>query len=223
MENRNGTNTASIEQDAVNVLSLRTKQVDLATIHAFVRTGDEFLARLKFKDGHSSEDNSDEIGDILLINIAREQIVRRKPHEEYIALSYVWGDSKNESLRLNALNFQSLSTPGGLNSQEKPIPKTVQDAIHVAQALGLRYLWVDSLCIIQDNPTEVHREISRMGEIYRNSKLTIVAASGNNNRSGLPSWVPDWSLYTNSLMVSKPIDGQLTELFEECKPCRKLS
>ena len=56
------------------------------------------------------------------------------------------------------------------------LPKTVQDAITVTKLLGFRYLWVDSLCIIQDSNEDKSKEIDRMGNIYLHSHLTISAS-----------------------------------------------
>lgn len=50
-----------------------------------------------------------------------------------------------------------------------------QDAINVTRRLGLRYLWIDSLCIIQDEIDDKRTQISQMGTIYKNSYLTIAA------------------------------------------------
>jgi hypothetical protein len=57
------------------------------------------------------------------------------------------------------------------------LPKTIQDAITTTRAMGLRYLWVDSLCILQDSEEDKSREIQRMGEIYQNSAVCILAAA----------------------------------------------
>ncbi|OJT10234.1 hypothetical protein TRAPUB_13254 [Trametes pubescens] len=57
------------------------------------------------------------------------------------------------------------------------IPQTIRDAIYVTNALGFRWLWVDSLCIIQDSDQDKGRELARMHYIYRYAHLTIIAAS----------------------------------------------
>jgi hypothetical protein len=57
------------------------------------------------------------------------------------------------------------------------LPQTIQDAISVTHRLGIRYLWVDALCIIQDNPIDKSTEINAVGANYKNATLTISAAS----------------------------------------------
>jgi len=88
----------------------------------------------------------------------------------YTALSYCWGKVS-----------QMTSTVKSIGNLENGVPlshmsKTVQDAVEITRALGIRYLWVDALCIIQDSPGDIAHEIGSMGNIYKNATLTIVAA-----------------------------------------------
>lgn len=53
------------------------------------------------------------------------------------------------------------------------MPQTYQDAIQVTDALGLRYLWIDALCIIQECQDDWAKESQNMGNIYKNSHVTI--------------------------------------------------
>jgi hypothetical protein len=59
------------------------------------------------------------------------------------------------------------------------LPKTVSDAITVTKGLGYQYLWVDSLCIIQNSKADWEAESVKMGQIYRNSVCTICASSAD--------------------------------------------
>ncbi|KAH8588248.1 hypothetical protein B0O99DRAFT_555387 [Bisporella sp. PMI_857] len=65
------------------------------------------------------------------------------------------------------------------------LPKTIQDAIIITRTLGVRYLWVDAIAIIQDDAEDWTREASRMDSIYRNSILTIAAIDGPNEGDGI--------------------------------------
>ncbi|KAJ3575648.1 hypothetical protein NPX13_g3965 [Xylaria arbuscula] len=100
----------------------------------------------------------------------------------YVALSYVWGGSAT----LTALkdNIESLKIPGSLAEGNTKIPKTIRDAMAFVQILGERYLWVDSLCIVQDGPQKMV-EVANMGVIYAQASITIVAADGDNANAGL--------------------------------------
>lgn len=83
--------------------------------------------------------------------------------EKYVALSYVWG-------------------PGTENERW---PETVKDAIAVTKMLKVKYLWVDRVCINQDDHEEKMFLISKMDAIYEGAEFTIVNAAGD-ARTGLP-------------------------------------
>ena len=64
------------------------------------------------------------------------------------------------------------------------LPQTIQDAITVTRKLGLRYLWVDALCIIQDSALDRDTELTKMDRIYQNAQLTKSAASAERSQDG---------------------------------------
>ena len=100
----------------------------------------------------------------------------------YVALSYVWGTAP--VFRHLLENTQDLRKTGSLHSL--PIPATIRDAITLVHAIGERYLWVDSLCIIQNDLMMQQAEIMRMGSIYSRALFTIIAAAGGHANNGLP-------------------------------------
>ena len=65
------------------------------------------------------------------------------------------------------------------------LPRTIPDSITVTRALGYSYLWVDSLCIIQDSTEDWAAESVKMGGIYRRAVLTIAALHASGNHEGL--------------------------------------
>lgn len=65
------------------------------------------------------------------------------------------------------------------------LPLTFQDAVIISRVLGVRYLWIDSLCIIQDSEEDWVEESNRMGDIYENSLLTISATTATNSKGGI--------------------------------------
>lgn len=103
---------------------------------------------------------------------------------QFVALSYVWGGG--ESLQLMKQNKEEWSKPGGLSPYLCKLPLTITDAMHVVRGMGERYLWVDRLCITQDDPGEKHAKVSSMDAIYGSALLTIVAADGADANAGLP-------------------------------------
>jgi hypothetical protein len=65
------------------------------------------------------------------------------------------------------------------------LPRTFQDSILVARHLGIRYLWIDSLCIVQDDPDDWETQASLMADIYGNAFITIAATTSGGANTGL--------------------------------------
>lgn len=65
------------------------------------------------------------------------------------------------------------------------LPQTHRDAVQLTRELGVRYLWIDSICIIQDDTEDWERESARMVSIYANSYLTIAASNGSDSHQGI--------------------------------------
>jgi hypothetical protein len=103
----------------------------------------------------------------------------------YVALSYVWGQAP--ALKTVQANVKELQKPHSLKGKDvfSRIPRTIQDAIALTELLNERYLWVDSLCIIQDDNVSSGDEINKMASIYANAALTIVAADGEDAAHGI--------------------------------------
>ncbi|KAI0753830.1 HET-domain-containing protein [Fomes fomentarius] len=89
----------------------------------------------------------------------------------YVALSYVWGESQSYITTTTNLETYLDGIDPGL------LPQTIKDAIGITHAHGVRYLWIDSLCILQDSDEDKAREIAQMRAIYENAYFTIIAAS----------------------------------------------
>jgi hypothetical protein len=89
----------------------------------------------------------------------------------YAVLSYCWGGPQRVSLTTSRKRLGECTIP------QDALPQTLQDAVRVARELGLVYLWVDSLCIIQDDIKYKAIEIGRMAAIYQNASVAIIASS----------------------------------------------
>ena len=98
---------------------------------------------------------------------------------KYVALSHCWGKTKSLVLKKHMLRTMTCGIDWSL------LPKTFQDAILVTWRLGFRYLWIDSLCIIQDSPEDWIKESGTMQNVYANCVLTIAASWGKDNGAGL--------------------------------------
>jgi len=108
-----------------------------------------------------------------LINVKRRCLVPAEDHP-YLTLSYVWGKASCISLTSKTLNY--LWTDGSLRQEH--LPSTINQALQLVALLGQTYLWVDRLCIYQDDEPRKEEQIAAMADIYANSYLTIIAAEG---------------------------------------------
>ena len=110
-------------------------------------------------------DVSDTENGCVFLRETRDEVLR------FVALSYCWGTT--DFLTTTSYNLgqhlQSINTSN--------FPLTIRDAISTTQRLGLHYIWIDALCIVQDNLIEQQLEISRMKDFYRSAYVTISAAS----------------------------------------------
>jgi hypothetical protein len=124
-----------------------------------------------------------------LIDVYEARLVEKTSPCDYFALSYVWGGSQNTGLQTTKRNLDSLRQTSALNrdnqNHEERLPLTILDTIDLCRRLGQRYLWVDCLCIVQDDLEEKMRLIHGMGQVYENASLTIFAVSGSNADHGL--------------------------------------
>ncbi|KAE9378460.1 HET-domain-containing protein [Stipitochalara longipes BDJ] len=122
----------------------------------------------------------------LVIDVNRRCVVPMPKDGEYIALSYMWG--KDQALKLKKANYELLQATNILDPVSGNVQpsQTIIDAIEVTRRLGYSYIWVDALCITQDNPQTILANVGMMDLIYAQAALTIVAAAGNNADSGLP-------------------------------------
>ncbi|KAK8137002.1 hypothetical protein PG984_004942 [Apiospora sp. TS-2023a] len=83
-----------------------------------------------------------------------------------------------------------LTTKANLDSRSRgferlSLPKTLWDALFIAEKLGLRYLWIDAICIVQDDEDEWELEGARMAGIYSGALVTIAAASSSSSHDGI--------------------------------------
>jgi hypothetical protein len=100
------------------------------------------------------------------------------PQAPYLTLSHCWGGADIIKLTTSNLSRFHDNIPISL------LPKTFIDAIRITVLLGYSYLWIDSLCIIQDSTTDWLHESSLMGSTYRNSILTLAAVGAHDSHGG---------------------------------------
>lgn len=98
----------------------------------------------------------------------------------YATLSYCWGTIHNKTWLTEKGNLHKRTSAFNIES----MPKTVREAFIITSRLGFRYIWVDALCIVQDDAAEWARESANMGNIYHESVVTIVASSSRSAEQG---------------------------------------
>jgi hypothetical protein len=117
-----------------------------------------------------------------VIDVKSSCIFQPQERVEYCALSYVWGDN-DQQFKLDSSNEKQAEVPGFLKGV--PLPRTIEDAIALCEDIGCLYLWVDSLCIVQDDEKNKHTQIASMAEVYSQSLVTFIAATGSDSNAGL--------------------------------------
>ncbi|KAJ3466643.1 hypothetical protein MRS44_004207 [Fusarium solani] len=125
----------------------------------------------------------------------------------YIALSHCWGPKG-----LPAAAKTSNATKGnhmqGIRIED--LPKSFRDVIAICHELGIRCLWIDSLCIIQQDKDDWEKECSRMRDVYRNSYLTISVVRSRDSSEGCFSTRP--SKYLSTKVGSINHQGQAHDI-----------
>ncbi|PVI01806.1 HET-domain-containing protein, partial [Periconia macrospinosa] len=118
---------------------------------------------------HCVGNTNNKVENLRLINCDTGEIKRAEEGEEYVALSYVWGQEGTKS-KQGSLTY----------------PQTVQDAILATRQLGYSRLWIDQYCLDQNNLPEFQAQLQQMDSIYKQAAVTLVAAAGVNANHGLP-------------------------------------
>jgi hypothetical protein len=119
-----------------------------------------------------------------VVDVVRRCIIEAPPACRYLALSYVWGRARQ--VKLCKANRHILAQDSSLADTNTEIPATIMDALTLCENLGQRYLWVDVLCIMQDDPADKQSQIANMDIIYQAATMTIVNAAARDANGALP-------------------------------------
>ncbi|KAI0888690.1 HET-domain-containing protein [Annulohypoxylon maeteangense] len=136
--------------------------------------------------GNATEDRNPEMptrvidvgtapGETKLVNALNRGI-----REPYVALSYCWGQGVRHATELNDGNLGSLLE----FIDETKLTAAHLECISIARDFGIRYVWIDSLCIIQGNEADWNYESKKMAIVYGNATLTVIAARSADSRQG---------------------------------------
>ncbi|KAK0647208.1 heterokaryon incompatibility protein-domain-containing protein, partial [Cercophora newfieldiana] len=103
----------------------------------------------------------------------------------YTALSYCWGSKEELERKPNRMTTKvTHDTYMATGIPIHDLPLTIRQAVWITQYLGQRYIWVDSLCIIQDDNSDWEVEALKMATVYSMATVTIIAASSTSCHSG---------------------------------------
>lgn len=158
----------SISQNALHTETVRPLSIDYDNLNAKIDQ-----CRIKHKLCRSNI-GKHKIEGVQVINCKTRTIDFLKTGEEYVALSYVWGQSMTPEFKPHASQLPEKAE------------RTIEDALVVTLALGYSFLWVDKYCINQLDEEMMKHQIRNMDIIYRQSTITIVAAAGEDAEYGLP-------------------------------------
>jgi heterokaryon incompatibility protein (HET) len=101
--------------------------------------------------------------------------------QRYVSLSYIWGKTPHNEppYQTTRSNVMRHILHGSLEAAAGKLSRTIQDAISLVSRVGERYLWIDSLCIVQDSPISWELNAEAMHLVYGNAFFTICAADGD--------------------------------------------
>jgi hypothetical protein len=99
----------------------------------------------------------------------------------YCALSHMWGPVDKQPLRTTRANLSDRTAAIPFEQ----LPLTFRDTVMLARGIGIEYVWIDSLCIVQDDTQDWQSEAKKMGSVYSNATLVIAAASAHDSTEGL--------------------------------------
>ena len=116
-----------------------------------------------------------------VLDVDEERLVMPAPGSPFVALSYVWGTRADGTAQLEAskANIEALERHISIED----LPRTLRDAVTACRSLGQRYLWIDRLCIVQDDETK-HGQIAGMAAIYASAVVVLITVTGAH--AGMP-------------------------------------
>ncbi|KAL9085798.1 MAG: hypothetical protein Q9165_007430 [Trypethelium subeluteriae] len=111
---------------------------------------------------------------------------------KYFALSYVWGEPLMDQTMPRLKRANTFRDRNGSRSAILPkgLPATIEDAMTIVRRVGfpqqIKYLWVDALCIVQDDEKDRNIQVHNMDAIFSCAYVTIAVGSGLHANAGIP-------------------------------------
>lgn len=125
----------------------------------------------------------------------------------YACLSHRWGPIQPlRTLKENKESFES-----GIPIEA--LPKTFQEAVSICRRLSLRYLWIDTLCIVQDSNEDKQRQLPKMASVFENCLLTIAATKASGHQEGLHTEEDEEPVYLECIPASELGHGLIDDIW----------
>ena len=159
-------------------LSVQTTRTQPRMMRKIGHEVDFDLVQSWIRDCHDTHDRCGEDftrGSTILMNVIDCQtstVIPAPPKSSYAALSYVWGEQRTQQ-------DEAIAIPNFYGPLPSGLPRLIEDAMTVAMALRIRYLWVDKYCIPQSDPVQKLRQIKQMDRIYSGAEVTFIALVDN--------------------------------------------
>ncbi|KAH0431014.1 hypothetical protein CcaCcLH18_07428 [Colletotrichum camelliae] len=133
------------------------------------------LPKIKYRNVTKAPTRLIDVGELCLVSSNSVSV------SDYVALSHCWGKlEKHQRFCLYKDNINELQR----SIEFERLPQNFKDAVIVTRGLGIRYLWIDSICIIQDDAQDWEVESSKMEEVFSSACVTISAVSAKSSLDG---------------------------------------
>ncbi|RYP43431.1 hypothetical protein DL768_009919 [Monosporascus sp. mg162] len=163
---------------------LMSEEVNVEMLKTWLRMSDSAILSVTSTTNFQSQPEADGGVEVRLIDVLEGRLVTSTTASVFATLSYVWGGPQPLILMRNS--EAELCKPGAIIPENPRLGRTIADALRLCRLINYRYLWVDALCICQDDKEDVAAQIAHMNRIYQSAALVIVQASAD----------PDTSVHT---------------------------
>ncbi|KAK8134602.1 hypothetical protein PG984_006614, partial [Apiospora sp. TS-2023a] len=203
---------------------ITSSQIDVLQAQRWLRTCETHHGSL-CNGGHFRSNLRDQLRlvDVEMGNLVEVRSMEKteKDNLRYVTLSYMWG--RSPLLKASVENYDYLRQPGSLSGEGgggfQVLSPTIRDAVLLTKTLGLRYIWIDALCIIQDDRQDWRNTALFMDQIYGNGFLNLCAAAGADTSTGLYGTIqkprqlsqPIAQMGRMRLAVVKPVESRIRD------------
>ncbi|KAL9077327.1 MAG: hypothetical protein Q9157_003394 [Trypethelium eluteriae] len=166
------------------------QQVDWELVQSWLKLCSRAHVSLCSRNGQAASRLPNDI--FRVIDVEKRVIVRSTQKIEYFALSYVWGEPLMGQAMPRLKKVNIFRDRNGLESAMLPngLPATIEDAMTIVRRVGfpqrIKYLWVDALCIVQDDEEDRTIQVRNMDAIFSCAYVTIAVGSGLHANAGIP-------------------------------------